>query len=206
MEPSPSTVPPPPGPGLRFQVNGAETGAKGPTPLLCFRLGIENSPSAERIERILLRVQIGLRPARRCDQPWTQLDLTVPAFTGRTEVPLVMPCSYDLDALAAKNFYAIEEGDVSLSFLFSGTVLPTADDGRPHGRRISPGREYSWPLPVALWEELMNRVFPASAGINLDRDVFDGLQAFKRRERCATWDQAIERLLATEPAGEAVPA
>jgi hypothetical protein len=217
-------------PDLSFQIVGAESGAHGLTPLLYFNLRIENAPADERIQAVLLRTQIQIQPARRSYAPeekerlgeifgsperwgqtlrnklWTHVDLNVPAFTGRAEVRLPVPCTYDLNVLSAKYFYALEDGGVSLLFLFSGTIFHTADDGRLQVQQISWEKECTYTLPVRTWRELMTRLYPASAWISLEQDVFDRLYAYKRQQGLPTWEHAIARLLAAEETKEAVPA
>jgi hypothetical protein len=43
---------------------------------------------------------------------------------------------------------------------------------------------------------MMDRHFPNSAFLSLERSVFDRLYEFKRQHGFATWEQAMERLLA----------
>lgn len=47
----------------------------------------------------------------------------------------------------------------------------------------------------------MDRHYPNSAWLVLQRDLFDRLYAYKRRNGLATWDQAVEQLLNLEPPG-----
>ena len=56
--------------------------------------------------------------------------MLVPSFTGATEFELPVPCTYDLEVAATKYLYALPDGEVPLSFHFSGTVFYRGDDGR----------------------------------------------------------------------------
>ena len=49
---------------------------------------------------------------------------------GSTTVELAVPCSFDFNVAATKYFAAMEEGEIPLCFLFSGTVFYQAEDGR----------------------------------------------------------------------------
>jgi hypothetical protein len=54
-------------------------------------------------------------------------------------------CTYDLEVVAAKYFYALEDGEVPLEFLFSGTtsmrrrVVGCRPPGSPGRKRRSSG-------------------------------------------------------------------
>ena len=54
----------------------------------------------------------------------------VPAFTGSTTATLTIPCTLDLDVAATKYFHGLDDGDIPLLFLFSGSVFYEAA-GRP---------------------------------------------------------------------------
>ena len=41
-----------------------------------------------------------------------------------------MPCTYDLELAAAKYLYSLPDGEVPLSFHFTGSVLHRGDDGQ----------------------------------------------------------------------------
>jgi hypothetical protein len=122
----------------------------------------------------------------------------VPAFTGNAEVMLPVPCTYDLNVIGGKYFYALEGDDVPLLFLFSGTVFYQTTDERLQIQRISWEKECAYRMPVRLWREMMEQHFPNSAWLYLQRDVFDRLYDYKRQHGIATWEQTIERLLPAE--------
>src|SRR4029077_12942815 len=97
-----------------------------------------------------------------------------------------------------KYFYALEDGEVPLLFLFSGTVFYSGAEGRLQIQQISWEKEAAWRMPIAAWREMMDRHYPNTAFMWLERGVFDRLYEFKRHHGCATWEQAMERLLARE--------
>ena len=75
---------------------------------------------------------------------WARVAAAVPAFTGSTTFALEVPCTYDLEVAAAKYFYAVEDGEVPLSFHFNGNVFYRAAErpaeggaGRPGAARLS---------------------------------------------------------------------
>ena len=52
-----------------------------------------------------------------------QVDVLVPTFTDATEFTVPVPCNYDLEVAATKYLYALPDGQVPLSFHFSGADL-----------------------------------------------------------------------------------
>ena len=204
-------------PNLHFQITGVEAATRGLTPLLQFKLQI-SSAGGQAIEALLLSAQIQLQCPQRRYSPaekeklvdlfgkperwgqtlrnrvWALANTTVGAFTGSTETVVPVPCSYDLNVATAKYFYALETGDVSLLFLFSGSVFYLSE-GRLQVERISWRKECQYRFAVRVWRELMERHHPNSAWVSMRRDVFDRLYAFKRRNGLATWEQALELLL-----------
>jgi hypothetical protein len=126
---------------------------------------------------------------------WTTANVTVLPFTGRTTVDVLVPCSYDLEVAGAKYLNALEDGDVPLEFLFSGTVFYAADDGRLQVARISWEKETAYRLPVAVWRETIERHFPGAGWLRLDRKTFERLSDYKARHALLTWEDTIEALM-----------
>src|SRR5262249_10101325 len=105
-----------------------------------------------------------------------------------------VPCSGDLSLAATKYFYALEGGEVSLLFLFSGSVFYT-DAGRLQVIPIPWNQECTFRMPVRVWQALMEQHYPHTAWLSLGRDTIDQLYAYKRRHSLITWDETIEHLL-----------
>lgn len=211
-------------PELDFKIDGVEAVERGLTPLLCFKLRISHAPGVESVQAVLLHVQIQLRPAQRGyaerekerlielfgrpeqwgqtlrNKLWAHVDVTVPAFARETAIPLLVPCTFDLNLASAKYFHALEDGDISLLFLFSGSLFFAGPEGRLQTQRISWEKECDFAFPVRIWRELMDRHYPNCAWLYLQRDVFDRLYDYKLRHGLPTWDRAIEHLLASAPA------
>jgi hypothetical protein len=130
---------------------------------------------------------------------FANVSMMVPAFRGSVEVDLPVVCTYDFEVSAAKYFHSLEDGEIPLLLLFSGTVFEKTDSGLS----VSPvpwHKEASYRLPVAVWRELMDLYFPESAWIRMRRDTLDALQAFKSRAVLPTWDDTLHALL--KKAGE----
>jgi hypothetical protein len=109
-----------------------------------------------------------------------------------------VPCTYDLEVVAAKYFHALQDGEVPLEFLFSGTVFYTEERGWLQTARISWEKEAEFRLPVRLWKEMIEHYFPNSAWIRLRRDAFDLLYDYKVRRGFPTWEAAVEALVSMD--------
>jgi Family of unknown function (DUF6084) len=205
-------------PNLDFGIEGAEVPEFAAIPSLLFKLRIENLEE-EPIRSVALNTQIRIAATQRhydaAEQErllelfgaphrwkdtlrsllWTHSVLQVPRFSGSTVVDMPVPCTYDLEVIATKYFYALEDGEVPLEFLFSGTVFYAAEGGRLQTARISWEKEAEFRLPVRLWKEMMERYFPNSAWIRLRKDAFDELYDYKIRMGLPTWEATVEALL-----------
>jgi hypothetical protein len=206
-------------PDLNFHVSGVEPVECGMVPLLHFKLNIETAAPQALVQALLLQVQIQIQSPQRSytavekerlvelfgtperwgqtlrNRLWTHAHVNTGAFQGRAELTLPVLCTYDLNLAATKYFYALEEGDVSLLFLFSGSVFYPAADGRLQVERIPWNKECVYRMPVSAWAGLMESHYPNSAWLYLRRDVFDRLYTFKRQRGLSSWEEALEQLL-----------
>jgi hypothetical protein len=209
-------------PDLQFEVEGADAVQFAAVPTLVFKLHVANLVAGEPIHTVVLRAQIMIEPARRRytrqDQArladlfgepdrwgqtlrpmlWAHAGVVVPAFNGNVVVDVPVPCTFDFNVAATKYFAGLESGDVSLNFLFSGTVFYEAEDGALQVTQISWNSEAMYRLPVAAWNRMMDFYYPNSAWICLRRDVFESLYHYKIRRGFPTWEKTIESIL---PAG-----
>src|ERR671913_1724702 len=205
-------------PNLDFRVEGAEVLEYAAVPSLLFKLRIENLEE-EPIRSVALNTQIRIAATQRhygaaeqerllelFGEPsrwkdtlrsllWTHTILQVPPFSGSTVVDMPVPCTYDLEVVAAKYFHALQDGEVPLEFLFSGTVFYAAEGGWLQTARISWEKEAEFRLPVRLWKGMMDHYFPNSAYVRLRKDAFDQLYDYKIRKGLPTWEATVEALL-----------
>ena len=191
------------------------------SPTLAFKLRISEL-SGQPIHAMVLRVQIRIEPQRRryADDEsellthlfgersrwgetlkpfqFTTISVTVPGFTGSTEVDAEVPCTYDLEVAAGKYFHALSEGVVPMVLLFSGTVFGKGGPGF-WVEQVPWHTQAECRMPVAVWDELMSRYFPNVAWIKLPRETVDALLKYKAQHAIPTWEAAIEQLLAGGP-------
>jgi hypothetical protein len=207
---------------LSFEVIGAAPEAHAAVPTIVFAMRARETSGAE-VHAMVLRTQIRIEPHKRRYSPeeesrlfelfgpspcwgdslrpflWTHASCTTPGFRGEIDVPLSVECTYDFEVAAAKYMHSLGDGDIPLILLFSGTVFSRG----PAGLSVEPigwEQETSFRLPVGVWRATMDRFFPGSGWIRLDRDVLDALSAYKASKALPTWDRAVEKLL--EQAGE----
>ena len=205
-------------PDLDFGIEGAEVLKFAAVPSLLFKLRVENLEE-EPIRSVALNTQIQIVATQRhygateqerllegFGEPrkwgdtlrsllWTHTTLQVPPFSRSTVVDMPVACTYDFEVVAAKYFHALEDGEVPLEFLFSGTVFYAGDGGWLQIVRIPWEKEAQFRLPVRVWKETMEHYFPNSAWIRLRKDAFDRLYNYKARRGLPTWEAAVEALL-----------
>jgi hypothetical protein len=206
-------------PDLSFEVINAEVAAYSVLPLLIFKMRIANEIEEEQILNINLKCQIMLAVTQRrynveekaklqelFGEPerwgktlrtflWTHITTVVPRFSGSTIVDLPVPCSYDFEVVSTKYFNALEDSEIPLTFLFSGTIFYAGEADNLQISQISWSKEASYRLPVALWKEVIGTYFPNSAWIRLQKDVFDQLYQYKIKHSIITWEEALIQLL-----------
>jgi hypothetical protein len=211
-------------PDLGFQVEGVEAVPFAAAPQVVFKLLVTNTPADEPVHAIALRCQLRIDPAARTYSPvertrlvelfgepsrwgqtlrgmlWTHAAVVVPAFVGKTVVELPVPCTFDFNVATTKYFYGLDSGDIAVKLLFSGTVFHEGPDGGLQVVQVPWDREADYRLPIGTWRTMMDQYYPNAAWLCLERDAFDRLYKFKSLNSLPTWEQAIDRLLASEGA------
>jgi hypothetical protein len=205
-------------PRLAFSVAGAQTLRHAATPTIGFDLRIAREGGGP-VQSVAMAVQVRIAATRRgyseAEQArlvelfglpgdwgrnlhgllWSQQSLVVPAFEDETVAQLPMACTYDLEVGAAKYLYALEDGEVPLELLFSGTVFYPGADDRLRAALIPWSSEAGHRLPVRVWRETMDHHFPGTAWVRLPRESFDRLQAYRAAGAFPTWEAALDSLL-----------
>ena len=202
---------------LDFSCTGAhpDLGAAGPT--IALRLHIAETTGTP-VYALALRCQLRIEPARRryVDTEaaalrdlfgerarWGDtlkpmqlgfLNHVVPSFSDQIDIELPLACSYDVDVAAHKYLYGLDDGEVPLLLLFSGTIFSSG----PNGISVAPvpwHKEAQFRLPISVWQQAMELHFPGTAWTRLDRDTFDALQRYRSGEQLRSADEAVQRLL-----------
>jgi Family of unknown function (DUF6084) len=204
---------------LRFTVSDIVPEPYAVTPNLLARLRIEETTGAV-VHALALRCQVRVEPNRRRYDDleeqglldlfgarerwadtmrsfaWLHTNATVPGFTGDTVVDLVLTCTYDVEVAGAKYLQALgEDGEVPLTFLFSGTVF-TRGHSRFEVEQVPWHHEAGYRLPVRVWRDLMSAHFPGQAWLRVDRDTLAALARYRATRMHTSWDETLTALLA----------
>jgi len=203
---------------LAFDCTGARAERFAVMPSMSMLLRISET-TGQKVDAIALRCQIRIEPARRHYSDaeaerlndlfgdtgrwadtlkpvqFAQVSVMVPGFTGSTQIDLPVPLSYDLEIGSTRYFAGLEDGQVPLLLLFSGTVFSSAQ-GKFQVQQVPWSSEASYRLPVSLWREAIDAHFPNSSWIKMSLHTLDELQRFKARRALPTWDATIAALLA----------
>jgi hypothetical protein len=209
-------------PDLSFQVEGAEAVAFAVAPLLAFKLRVTNANPNEAVQSVALRCQLQIESTHRKYTPaeqerlldlfgaperwsrtlramlWTHASVTVPPFQGSVVVDLPVACTFDFNVAATKYFAGLDDGEVPLTLMFSGTIFYEPGDAGLQIEQISWDREARYRLPVSVWKQMMDLYYPNIAWLCLRRDAFDKLAQYKMDRGIPTWEEAIEGLLNDE--------
>jgi hypothetical protein len=204
-------------PDPSFEVLGVEPVIHAAAPTLRFTLRV--TEAAERaLHAIALSAQINIDPARRTydDETrarlvelfgpaerwasttrsflWTQVGALVPEFTGTADFTLTVPCTYDLEISAAKYFYSLPDGEIPLTFHFSGTILYSEGEKVQIAMvRWSCSAKYK--LAVADWKAMMALYYPGGGWVRLETATLDRLQERKAESGLPSFDACVAELL-----------
>jgi hypothetical protein len=202
---------------LVFDCVGSRAEQYAIAPTLTLNLRIAEA-SGVTVHAIALRCQIRIEPHRRKYSPaegerlhdlfgdrsrwpetmkplqFTMVTTMVPQFTGSVEIDLPVPCTYDMEIAATRYFHGLDDGEIPLILLFSGTIFVKRDSGFAV-EQVPWTAESTYRLPVATWREMVDRYFPNSGWLRLSRETLDALMRFKSERALPTWDSTLEALL-----------
>jgi hypothetical protein len=202
---------------LVFDCIDAQPERYAAVPTLQLKLRISET-TGERVHAITLRCQIRIEPQRRRyssqeadgllelfgeTQRWgdtlkpmqfATVSVMVPSFSGSTEIELPVPFTYDFEVATSKYFHALEDGDIPLLLLFSGTIFVKSDEGF-RVEQVPWHKEAAFRLPVAAWREMMDTHYPNSGWVRVRRDTLDALSRFRSERGLNSWDETFNALL-----------
>ncbi|MGH9272238.1 MAG: DUF6084 family protein [Ilumatobacteraceae bacterium] len=204
-------------PELTFDVLDAHPDVYGTDPTILFNLRITET-SGDPIHTMMVRVQIQIDAQLRKYDPeeranlvelfgeperwgetlrpfnWTHASTMLNGFRGAMETELAVPVTYDFDIAAAKYLHGLREGNIPLSFLFSGTVISRGATGYAV-TQIPWHKECTFPLPVATWRRTVDLYWPGGGWMRVRRDTLDALQAYKVEHGFNDWDAVLGSLI-----------
>lgn len=204
---------------LDFMMEDLKVEQYAASPTLLFVLRITNRTPALPVHAVMLNCQLRIEPTRRLysaaehgrlsdlfGEParwrqtlqslvWTRTSVTVPSFDLERTVELPVACSYDFNIAATKYFDGIEEGEIPVSLLFSGSVFYRDQDEHLQIDQIPWTKECSYRLPIQTWRAMMECYYPQSAWLCIRRDAFERLHRYKREHNLHSFEQALDQLL-----------
>lgn len=204
-----------------FTVLGADVVKAAAAPTMKFTLGI-TEPLGNEVFTIALSVQVQLDPAQRSydadtkqrlfelfGEPsrwaattrsfqWAQVFVLVPAFTGTTTFEVPVAGNFDLELAATKYFYSLPDGDIPLTFHFSGSIYYRGEAGRVQVVQVPWSCQAKFKLPVFVWRSMVDAYYPNTAWVALRRQTLDLLLDYKAKQGLATLDACISRLLGAD--------
>ena len=197
-----------------FEVLGAKAVPHTAAPTLRFAMRV-NETTRDDVHAIALVGQLQIDPAKRSyddatrarlvelfGEPerwaattrsflWAQVSTVVPAFRGAAHFSLDLPCTYDLEVAAAKYVYSLPDGEVPLTFHFSGTIL----HGDMQVAMVPWSCSAEFRLPVETWRTLMATYYPGGGWVRLESETLDALAARKAADGLPSYDATIAELL-----------
>ena len=206
-------------PDLKFEVIGAEVPLFAAVPTILFKLRITQESTQQHIHSVMLRTQVQIAATRRrysaraqehlldvFGEPqrwgetlrsllWAHVSISVPAFSESIVVDLPITCTYDFEVVRTKYFAALEDGDIPLTFLFSGSVFYANDAGMLQVVQVPWSKEATFRLPVATWQQMIAHYFPDIAWLRVSKDVFEQVYLYKARHGLPTLEDALTQLL-----------
>jgi uncharacterized protein DUF6084 len=204
-----------------FEVHDVTWVRDAAAPTLSFALGVRET-SGREVFTIALTAQINIDPARRRYDAetrealvelfgaperwaattksfvWAQVSTLVPSFTGETTFTLPVPCTFDHELAAAKYLHSVVEGEVPLSFHFTGSVLHRGEAGQLQVVLIPWTCSADWRMPVATWREMMEHHYPGGGWLRLHPETLAALARRKAERGLPSYDACIADLLREE--------
>ena len=206
-----------PGPALRFDVESADHDPHAMGPTLRLRVRVADA-TGTTVHAIALRSQVRIEPRRRRYSAAEQHRLVelfgepgdwarschpmqlatvatmVGTFTGETTVDVEVPLTYDVEVASTRYFRGLDDGEVPLLLLFSGTVFYRAAQGVQVGL-VPWHEEATFRLPIALWRDMMAAHHAGTGWLALPEHTLARLTAWRAAQALPSWEQTIDELL-----------
>jgi hypothetical protein len=204
-------------PELEFWVLEAEPVARAAVPTLAFRLRARDHSERE-VYTVALSAQIHIEAAQRphdeatrerllelFGEPerwgdtargvlWTRQEVLLPSFTGSVTHDLRVPLSSDAELASFKYFSALPDGEIPLSFHFSGTVFYAGEQDRLQLTQVAWSAEAQFRLPVETWRATLLEHHPAGGFVHLSDETLEALRRLRAERGFMSLDAVIAEL------------
>ncbi len=216
------------GPEVTFEILGAAHEPFAAQPTMRFELGV-SEPTDRPIYAISVTAQINLDPARRGYDAATREDLfelfgaperwpsttrsflwchasaLVHSFTGATTFGIEVPCTADLEVTAARYIQALPDGDVPLTFHFTGRILYEGPNRQVQVVHLPWSTKAEYRMPVATWKAMIKHHHGESGFVLLHDDTLSALKRYKRERGLHSFDGCVLDMLERAPTDEGAP-
>jgi hypothetical protein len=214
---TPPTLIPEPG----FEITGAAHVAFAAAPTMLFSATV-SEPNGFEVQSIALTVQVMIDPARRGYDPetrerlaelfgppanwapstsglaWARVAAAVPGFSVTTAFVIEVPCTYDLEVAAAKYFYALEDGQVPLTFHFNGNVFyrsSASAGGQLQVVPVSWSNSAQYTMGIEVWRSMIAEHYPGGGWIRVQDDTLSALNQRRAARGLPSFDACVHELL-----------
>ncbi len=216
-----------PGPEVSFEILGAAHEPFAAQPTLRFELGV-SEPTDRPIYAVSVQAQINFDPARRDYDAETKAELVelfgsperwpsttrsflwchastlVHSFSGATTFGLEVPCTADLEVTASRYISALPDGDVPLTFHFTGRVLYEGPNRQVQVVHLPWSTSAAYKMPVSIWKAMIKHHHGESGFVLLHDDTLKQLTDYKRERGLHSYDACVLDLLERTPSEEEV--
>ncbi len=206
-------------PNLSFNIEEVAAMQRSATPSLAARLHINNARADEPVHSVSLNCQVMIEPLGRSYSAaeearllelfgereqwarsmkpllWTIEVLRIPPFRESTTIDIPLPCTLDFDLAATKYFYGLEQGEVRVSVIFSGTVFYTRADGVLQVMPIPWQSEARFRVTAEQWRAAIDAHYPDHYWLRLPRETFERLYRYRIGHHLPAWNELVEHLL-----------
>jgi len=202
-----------------IEIVGAASHPLALAPLLNFSARI-TEPEGREVYTIALTCQVNVDPARRTydaatrralidlfGEPerwgatarsfmWTKVDVLVKSFAGTQIFDIPVACTFDTELAAVKYFYSLPDGEVPLSFMFSGSIFYRGDSGELRLVQVPWSCDARYSLPIDVWRKMIDRVYPNRAWVAVQRETLESLRLYQQRTGLPSFDETVAELIA----------
>jgi hypothetical protein len=206
------------GPEVTFEVLGAAHEPFAAQPTLRFEMGV-SEPSGRDIYAISLTAQINFDPARReydadtrddlyelFGAPerwpsttrsflWTHASTLVHSFNDAITFGLEVPCTADLEVVASRYVQALPDGEVPLTFHFTGRMLYAGPERKVQVVHLPWTTSAEYRLPVSTFKAMIKHHHGESGFALLHNDTLQALKKYKRERGLHSFDACVVDLL-----------
>jgi hypothetical protein len=124
----------------------------------------------------------------------------VHSLSGAIMFGLVVPCTADLEVVASRYVSALPDGEVPLTFHFTGRVMYQGPQRQVQVVHLPWSTSASYKLPVATWKAMIKHHHGESGFLTLHNDTLDELKKYKRVRGLHSFDAVVLDMLERAPA------